>query len=164
MTDSDVCSASPCPDGLLCAIALDPESLPRNRYFWVYAEPRARRAHGRAYSLRRLNRQLVELLKNDHVLMMIGEEDRGVRIAYRDESLALVRRIHLGGLEASLIRLLLFRAGVQAPEPLRVRDGDRRRVAAALQKIRTHPDLPDPSGWIDRLPVIAPGVASNTTE
>jgi hypothetical protein len=111
-----------------------------------------------------LNRQLVELLKNDHVLMMIGEEDRGVRIAYRDESLALVRRIHLGGLEASLIRLLLFRAGVQAPEPLRVRDGDRRRVAAALQKIRTHPDLPDPSGWIDRLPVIAPGVASNTTE
>lgn len=164
MTDSDARSPSPCPDGLLCAIALDPQSLPRNRYFWVYAEARARRAHGRAYSLRRLYRQLVGLLSKEDVLMMIGEEDRGVRIAYRDESVALVRRIHLGALEASLIRLLLFRAGVQVPEPLRVEDGDRQRVAAALQKIRTHPDLPDPSGWIDRLPVIVPGEASNTTE
>lgn len=164
MTNPDARSSSPCPDGLLCAIALDPESLPRNRYFWVYAEARARRAHGRAYSLRRLVRQLVELLGKKDVLMMIGEEDRGVRIAYRDESLALVRRIHLGALEASLVRLLLFRAGGPAPEPLRVKDVDRRRVAAALAKIRNHPELPDPRGWIDRLPIVAPGAASNTTE
>ncbi len=139
----------PWPDGLLCAVALDPQSVPRNRFFWVYAEPRARRAHARAHALRRLYGQLVPLLR---ARQPVGatEQDRGLRIVYRDETLSLVRTLHLGALEASLLRLLL-RQVPDVPECLRAVDGDRRRVLAALSKVRGHSGLPPPSEWLDAL-------------
>jgi hypothetical protein len=149
----------------MCAIALDPDSLPRNRYFWVYEQARARRAHGRAYALRRLHEQLVQLFGRTAPAMTIGEEERGVRIAYRDEGLSLIRRIHLSPLETSLLRLLLARDVVELPPLLQAHPLDRLRVAAALERIRTYPGLPDPSGWRDVLAPLAPAAApSNTTE
>ncbi len=157
-----LCSEGVCPDGLLCAITLDPTSLPRNRYFWVYSEARARRAHGRAYSLRRLSDDIMERLAR--YPCSVAEEGRGLRIAYRDEALTLVRRIHLGALETSLLRLLLARGATHVPALLRASHVDRLRVAAALERIRRHPRLPDPSGWGDVLSPMDPATPSNTTE
>lgn len=139
----------PWPDGLLCAVALDPQSVPRNRFYWVYAEPRARRAHARAHALRRLYRQLVPMLRDGKPIGAV-EQDRGLRIVYRDEPLSLVRTLHLGALEASLLRLLL-RPLPDVPACLREVDGDRRRVMAALSNVRGHPGLPPASEWLDAL-------------
>jgi len=157
--------AEPCPEGLLCALALDPESVPRNRYFWVYEEPRARRAHGRAHALRRLRGQLAQMLRSQAAAFHVREQESGLCITYRDEGLELTRRVHLRTLEISLLRLLLARDGVPVPALLQPGAQDRARVAASLLRIRMHPRLPEPSGWQDVLAPLAPATqASNTTE
>lgn len=150
----------PSPEGLLCAIALDPTSLPRNRYYWVYADVGARRAHGRAYALRRLREELVDLA----CPFTVVEEERGILIAYRDAALSLLRRVHLSALEASVLRVLLARQDVRVPALLRVNSDDRRRVASALGQVRGYPGLPDPAGWDDILEPIPLAPPSNTTE
>ena len=149
----------------MCALTLDPASLPRNRFFWVYEEPHARRAHGRAHALRRLYAHLSVRFRQSALRVSIQDEERGLFIVYRDEMLALNRRLHLTQLEASLLRLLLARDEVPLPPLLQAGHSDRLRVASALERLRAFPGLPDPSGWRDILAPLAPAAEpSNTTE
>lgn len=149
----------------MCAITLDPSSVPRNRFFWVYEEPRARRAHGRAHALRRLYEHLADRFRRGSSPVTIQDHDRGLLVAYRDDVLALHRRVHLTPLETSLLRLLLARDVLSLPPLLQAGHGDRLRVASALDRLRTFPGLPDPSGWRDVLAPLSPAAdPSNTTE
>ena len=130
-----------CPDGLLCAITLRPGLFPRNRYFSVYTEPRARRAHGSAYALRRLSNEVIRLLHDESVMLFVTATELGVRIAYRDEALSMRRRISLGSLETSLLRVMLARGRAPVPPMLRVAPHDRARIRAALRRLRGYPGL-----------------------
>jgi hypothetical protein len=125
-------SEAVCPDGLLCALALDPCSVPRNRHFLLYTAPPARAAHRRAGALRRLRRLVAEMLHSGRPHIEIQEQDGGLRLDYHDESLALQRAIALGPLEASLLRCML---GDGASGPLSPRADDRERVRAALRTV-----------------------------
>ena len=125
-------SEAVCPDGLLCALALDPCSVPRNRHFLLYTAPPARAAHRRAGALRRLRRLVADMLQSGFPRMEIHEHDGGLRLHYQDESLALQRAISLAPLEASLLRCML---GDGATGPWSPRAGDRERVRAALQTV-----------------------------
>ena len=125
-------SEAVCPDGLLCALALDPCSVPRNRHFLLYTAPPAREAHRRAGALRRLRRLVAEMLRSGQPRIDLHEHDGGLRLHYRDESLALQRAIALGPLEASLLRCML---GDGAASPWTPRAEDRERVRAALETV-----------------------------
>jgi hypothetical protein len=128
------------PDALLCAVALEPQGISRNRFFWAYSEPKARRAHARALSLRRLVQQIAPLLSERSAHVTVAETDRGFRMTYRDERLALRRTVHLTPLEASLVRLMLPNFPL-LPEVLRQRDEDRTRVLTALRGLLGSPEL-----------------------
>lgn len=120
-----------CPDGLLCALALDPCSIPRNRYFLLYTAPDARAAHRRAAMLRRVRTLVERVMDAGSTSMQVEQDADGLRLQYRDEALALQRSIWLGPLEASLLRCMLARDEGE----LCVVDEDRARVRQALRSL-----------------------------
>ena len=121
-----------CPDGLLCALALDPCSVPRNRHFLLYTAASARAAHRRAGALRRLKRLVSDMLQLGAPPIDIDEHEGGLRLRYHDQTLSLHRAVALGPLEASLLRCML---GHNAIGQLSPEQQDRERVRAALRTV-----------------------------
>ena len=144
------------PDGLQCVVFLDPGSVSRNRFFSVYADPKARRAHARAHALRRLFRRIIGMIVDGRCPEVVAQ-DSGLRIGYRDDGLSLVRTVHLGVLDASLFRVLL---GIELrhrgfsqilPACLRETEGDRACVIASLDTVLGLLGLPRAVDWLDAL-------------
>ena len=123
----------PCPDGLLCALALDPCSVPRNRWFQLYTAPPARAAHRRAGSLRRLRGTLLAILRTGSVQLVCVASEAGLALRYHDQSLSLQRTVSLTELEASVLRCLM--ADDAVPPELTPGTVDRDRVRAALRTL-----------------------------
>jgi hypothetical protein len=98
--------------------------------------------HGRARALRRLASELGLLLRNAPERVQVSDVDRGLRIGYRDDVLALRRRVTTTPLEASLLRALLSGVQVPLPDLLRPRIADWGRIHAALRRLDAHPEIP----------------------
>lgn len=118
-------------DALLCALILAPKTLPRNRYFALFEEPRVKRVKRRAARVRGIVRQLLD--KGPNGAQITGEavlEDGRCLIRYRVPSLAASRTTALSPLEAAALRYALHRAGAGKLEP-----EDRRTVERALAEL-----------------------------
>ena len=118
-------------DALLCVLILAPRTLPRNRYFSLFEEPRMKRVRRRASRVRGIVRQLVEGGPNG--AQITGEkvlEDGRCLIRYRLPSLAASRTTALSALEAAALRYALHRAGAGKLDPK-----DRRTVERALAEL-----------------------------
>jgi hypothetical protein len=115
-------------DGLFSALVLVPKVFSRNRFFWLFEEPRRRRLRRRAARVR----GIVRLRTAPAPLRgeIVGEQvlkDGRVLIRYRVEDLGFSRTASLSALEAAVLRYALHRAGVAELDP-----EDRRRVEAAV--------------------------------
>lgn len=132
------------PDSLVCALALDPSLLSRNRNFALYTAPAMRRAHGRAVSLRALARDIASWSQSSSPVLHLIESPGGVELGYRCDALALTRRVPLDPLELSVLKVLVARRTLAAPALLRTEPCDLRRVSEALTRIgiglRASPD------------------------
>jgi len=126
----------PHPDGLLCAAALHPDRLSRNRHFSLFADPAFRRAHARAQSLRSLARTLRARHGRDVCIEPHGDR---THLVYRDEEISLTRRVDLDALELSVLRVLVAEAALPA-EALRAIESDRQRVREALVRSGIDPE------------------------
>ena len=123
-------------DGVLCAAALEPDRLSRNRHFTLFADPAFRRAHARAQSLRSLACTLRARHGRDVLIEPHGDR---THLVYRDAEISLTRRVALDALELSVLRVLV--AGVaQTSEALRAIEADRLRVREALVRSGIDPD------------------------
>lgn len=123
------------PESLLCALALDPSLLSRNRNFALYTAPAMRRSHARAVSLRALARDIASWPPVHSPVLQLLESDRAVEIVYHDEALALTRRVPLDPLETSLLKVLVARRTPSPPALLRAGPEDLQRVSDALARI-----------------------------
>lgn len=120
------------PEALLCALVLAPRTFPRNRFFEMYEDLRARRAWRRASRIRGMIRQLSGT-RGHLPAEVIGEQvmdDGRVILRYRVPHLGFTRTTALSALEASLLRYALHRAR-QAP----LDAADQRRVHDALRRL-----------------------------
>jgi hypothetical protein len=126
----------------MCALALDPALLSRNRNFALYTAPAMRRSHARAVSLRALARDIALWPPVQTPVLQLVEAEQAVEVVYRDESLSLTRRVPLDPLELSVLKVLV---GMRMPEPpalLRADACDSARVRDALARIGI--ELQDP--------------------
>lgn len=120
-------------DALVAALALDPSTFSRNRFFELYRSETMQRARRRASRVR----SLVRLLATGDAQvtrrpLADGEQLVRVRVA----SLGLERTVRLTALEASLLEYVTARArGAPLPEA----DADRRRVEACLAGLASAP-------------------------
>ena len=128
-------------DSVLCAAALEPERLSRNRHFSLFSHPALRKAHSRAQSLRHLARLL---RATAHAFDDLHLEKHGPRthLVYRDDAISLTRRIALEPLELSLLRVLIGGAAPGA-DALQPSEPDHRRVHVALMALGSGFDAAD---------------------
>jgi hypothetical protein len=120
------------PEALLCALVLAPRTFPRNRFFEMYEDLRARRAWRRASRIRGMVRQLSGT-SNHSAAEVVGEQvldDGRVMLRYCVPDLGFTRTTALSPLEASLLRYALHRAR-QGP----LDAADQRRVHEALRRL-----------------------------
>jgi hypothetical protein len=99
-------------DAVLCALILAPRTLPRNRYFFLFEDPKIRRVKRRAARVRGIIRQLTD--NGPRGAEITGEavlEDGRWVIRYRVPALAASRTTALSALEAAALRYALHRAG-----------------------------------------------------
>lgn len=118
-------------DALLCVLILAPRTLPRNRYFFLYEDPRMKRVKRRAARVRGIVRQLLD--KGPDGAEITGEavlEDGRCLIRYRIPSLAASRTTALSPLEAAALHYALHRAGAGKLDA-----SDRRLVEHALSEL-----------------------------
>lgn len=123
------------PDALMCALALEPTLLSRNRNFALYTAPIMRRSHSRAVSLRALARDIASWPLVHCPVLHLVESERAVEVVYHDDSLALTRRVPLDPLEISLLKVLVARRTAEPPALLRAGACDVQRVREALSRI-----------------------------
>ena len=123
------------PEALLCALALDPSLLSRNRNFALYTVSAMRRSHARAVALRALARDIASWSPPRLPVLALVESDVAVELMYRDDSLSLTRRVPLDLLELALLKVLVARRTSCAPAALCAREVDLRRVREALRPI-----------------------------
>jgi hypothetical protein len=122
------------PEGLLCALALDPATLSRNRNFALYATQPLRRVHGRARALRSLARA-ASMPSVDRTVEVERSGD-SVVLVLRSASLAFTRRAMLDPLELSLLKVLVSRAPRQTVSSLEAAAHDLQTVTEALARVR----------------------------
>jgi hypothetical protein len=118
-------------DALLCVLILAPRTLPRNRFFLLYEDPRVKRVKRRAARVRGVLRQLLD--RGPDRAEITGEavlEDGRCLIRYRLPSLAASRTTALSPLEAAAMHYALHRAGGGKLEA-----ADRRLVERALAEL-----------------------------
>jgi hypothetical protein len=123
------------PESLMCALALDPSLLSRNRNFALYTAPAMRRSHARAVSLRCLARDIASWPPAHSPVLHLVESERAVEVVYHDASLALTRRVPLDPLETALLKVLVARRTPEPPVLLRAGALDLQRVREALSRI-----------------------------
>lgn len=118
-------------DAVLCVLILAPRTLPRNRYFFLFEDPKIRRVKRRAARVRGIIRQLTD--DGPHAAEITGEavlEDGRCVIRYRVPAVAASRTTALSALEAAALHYALHRAG---KGPLDAKD--RRLVERALSEL-----------------------------
>lgn len=97
----------PDPEALLIALVLVPTSYPRNRFFELYREPRARRARRRAGALR----AMLEELQTGATELRVAPWGSGFEVRYAMPELAAVRRARVDAIELTLLAAVLRRVG-----------------------------------------------------
>lgn len=118
-------------DAVLCVLILAPRTLPRNRYFFLFEDPKIRRVKRRAARVRGIIRQLTE--RGQRAAEITGEavlEDGRCVIRYRVPSLRASRTTALSALEAATLHYALHRAGKGELD-----SKDRRLVERALSAL-----------------------------
>jgi hypothetical protein len=118
-------------DALLCALILAPHTFPRNRFFWLFEQPDARRVRRRAARIRGIIRQLTS--RGSDPAEITGEQvlkDGRVLIRYRVGRLSLRRTTALSALEAAALHYAVHRAGMGPIE-----ESDRLAVENALHRL-----------------------------
>jgi hypothetical protein len=118
-------------DAVLCVLILAPRTMPRNRYFFLFEDPKIRRVKRRAARVRGIIRQLTD--GGPRAAEITGEavlEDGRCVIRYRIPSLAASRTTALSALEAAALHYALHRAGKGTLDPK-----DRRLVERALSEL-----------------------------
>lgn len=121
------------PEGLLCALALDPSTLSRNRNFALYAATALRRVHSRARALRSLARAASAPAAGRTI--EVERSGEAVRVVLRDASLALTRRVLLEPLELSVLKILVSRRAPQPDPALAPEPQDLQSASEALARI-----------------------------
>ena len=118
-------------DALLCALILAPRTFSRNRFFYLFEQPAARRVRRRATRVRGVIRQL--LGQGREPAEITGEQvldDGRVLIRYRVPRLSLRRTTALAPLEAAALHYALYRAAGAA-----LASSDREMVEAAFSRL-----------------------------
>jgi hypothetical protein len=118
-------------DALLCVLILAPRTLPRNRFFFLYEDPRVKRVKRRAARVRGIIRQLLDRgLNRAEITGEAVLEDGRCLIRYRIPAMVASRTTALTPLEAAALHYALHRAG---NGPLEA--ADRRLVERALAEL-----------------------------
>lgn len=130
-----VAASPPDLEALLCALVLAPATYARNRFYWLYADPAAKRVRMRAAQLRGIVRQLAGRDGTRASVLEARAADEGDRrlLRYQVPSMGLERTALLERLEDAVVRYALERAGASALLPLDA--ADRTLVEAALARL-----------------------------
>lgn len=135
-------SALPDLDGLLCALVLAPGSYSRNRFYSLFADPRAARVRRRAARLAGIVRHLASHAEPRAVILEDRRDEREASrwfLRYRMPIVGVERTAILDSLEEATVRYALHLAGVPGFESLD--EAHRGEVEGALRKLGEGLDL-----------------------
>ena len=130
------------PEALLVALALDPTTFSRNRFFGLYTEPAARKVRSRAAQLRNVVWHLLGGAGAQGVVVSPTEAD-GALVSYEVPALGLKRTAALDALELAVVRFVLARAanGRALPPALQPDPSDGPRIEAVLARLLPEEEL-----------------------